>query len=269
MKKFTYLSWGLGTQSTYLGILAVQGEIEKPDAIVHSDTGWERRHSLEIKPFYTKYFEDAGIPVIVTQAGNIRELGAAEHIHIPFYTSDGGPLRRQCTNHFKIVPQKRAMRKLAGFDATKPPHPKAGQIIQQIGFSYDEYTRMKDSRIAYLKKEYPLIDMKITRNDCISGIKEAGLPLPEKSSCVGCPYRKASGWLDMKINSPDEFADAVAFDKENRHNPLAERGGSTADELYLWRGLIPLDEVDFEAHAKREKKNKQLPLMICNNGCWT
>jgi len=268
-KHHTFLSWGLGTQSTYLGILSAMGNLPKVDAIVHADTQWERDASYRIKEFYTPWFVDRGIPVLEDTAGNIREMGAKEHIHIPFFTSDGGPLQRQCTRHFKIDVNKRTMRLFAGFDPRKAPHPKPGQIIVWLGYSYDEYHRMKQSQVKFIKREYPLIKNRITRNDCIEGIKKLGLPVPVKSACIACPYRSATEYLEMKNDAPHEFRDAVAFDRENRNNPLAKRGGSTADELYVWRKVIPLEEVDLEAEAKKERKGKQLPLMVCVDGCWT
>jgi len=268
-KTYRFLSWGLGTQSTYLGVLSALGKLPKVDAIIHADTQWEREASYKIKEFYTPWFEKKGIPVLEDTAGNIRELGAAEHIHIPFWTSDGGPLQRQCTAKFKINVFKRQARSFAGFDSRKPPHPKPGQFEVWLGYSYDEPERMKPSQVKFMKRKYPLIENKITRNDCKEGLAELGLPVPVKSACIGCPYRSASEWLDLKENSPNEWQDAVAFDRENRNNPLAARTGSTTDHLFVWKKGIPLDEVDLVEEAKKERDGKQLHLFVCVDGCFT
>jgi hypothetical protein len=103
----------------------------------------------------------------------------------------------------------------------------------------------------------------LTRNDCADWLDAHGLPAPPKSGCIGCPYTSASDWLKVRDEEPESWREAVAFDEQNRHNPLAERAGSTADEIYVWRGVEPLAEVDLEAAARRERKAKQLPLMTC------
>lgn len=271
-KKYRFGSWGLGVQSTFLFVASALGlyGLPKLDAIFTADTQWEREESYKIYDFYKGWYEDRDIPVVRVTAGNIRELGATEHIHIPFFTETGAPLQRQCTSEFKIKPVRRAMRKFMGYHQSKAPHPAPGQIEQWMGISWDEWDRMSTSDVKYINHRYPLIENHINRWDCEAALEALGLPVPIKSACVGCPYRDAANWLEMKTNSPDEFADAVAFDYENRHNPLAERGNSTADQLYVWRGLIPLDQVDWEAEVEKMKVGKQTALFVCTGEvCWT
>lgn len=269
IKKFRFLSWGLGVQSTWLLVMAGLGEIEPIDAAIVADTQWERKKTGEIFQFYREWAEEHNIHVEVVTAGSVRLLGAAEHLHIPFYTDTGAPLTRQCTNHFKLIPLKRGMRRLAGFHETKIPHPKSGQFEVLIGISWDEWNRMNESRIKFMTNRYPLVEKHINRWDCETGFRKLGLPVPIKSACIGCPFRQAIEWLNMQRNDPDDFRDAVEFDKENRNNPLADRG-STSDKLYVWKGLIPLSDVDFEAESKKQKRSKQTPMFVCTgNICWT
>lgn len=121
---------------------------------------------------------------------------------------------------------------------------------------------MKDSTVQYIVNKHPLIDLKINRWDCESGYRRLGYPIPVKSSCVGCPYRDAAGWLLMQHQDPAEFEEAVSFDRFNRNNPLAQQGKSIADNLFVWYGLKPLDQVDFESISKTESIN-QLSLFDC------
>ncbi len=250
--------------------MAALGDLEPLDVVITSDTGWERRETYAIRDFYADWLRERGIRVEVVSAGNIRQLGAEEHIHIPFFTADGGPLQRQCTRWFKIVPVKRRLRELAGYHATKAPHPPTGAIEQWLGISWDEFTRMKPSRVKFMVHRFPLLERRMTRNACIEYLEGHGLPVPPKSACVGCPYRAATEWLDMRNNAPEEWAEVVAFDEQNRHNPLAERGGSTADELYVYRHAVALADADLEVDAERERRGKQPPLLVCESGyCWT
>jgi len=260
------LSWGCGVQSTTLAVMGALGDLEPLDAVITADTGWDRKATYEARDFYAVWLRDRGVRVEIVSAGNIRELGAVEHIHIPFFTSDGGPLQRQCTRNFKIVPVKRKLRELAGYNATQPPHPPAGEIELWLGISWDEWTRVKKSRLRFIAHRWPLIERKMTRDACIEYLESHGLPVPVKSSCIGCPYRRASEWIDMRDNAPDEWREVVVFDESNRHNPLAERGASTADELYVYSRSVPLATADLEADAERERRGKQVPLFICDEG---
>jgi hypothetical protein len=156
------------------------------------------------------------------------------------------------------------VRELAGCHATKAPHPRAGAIELWIGISLDEYRRMSPSRVRFIRHRWPLVELRMTRWDCIAFLEEQRLPVPIKSACIGCPYRQASEWLDMREQFPDEFAQAVTFDERNRCNPLAGCG-STADQLYLWKGPDgpePLAGADLEAAAARERRWRQLPLFV-------
>lgn len=266
---FKSLSWGCGTQSTALAAMSALGDMPKLDAIITADTGWERKKTYEIRDFYKGWLEERGIPVYIVSSGNVRNDGAKEHIHIPFWTETGGPLRRQCTKDFKIDPIKRLLRTLLGYPLGKPPHPPAGSVEQWLGISLDEYQRMNSSRVQYIIHRYPLVEERITRQDCINYLDSKGLPIPIKSACIGCPYRQASEWLSMKKEAPEEWQEAVEFDEKNRHNPLATKtGGSTADRLYIYKNGkgIPLQMANLEADAERERKSKQLPLILCESG---
>jgi len=260
------LSWGCGVQSTTLAVMSALGDLESLDVVITADTGWERAATYEAREFYTAWLQERGVRVEVVSAGNIRELGAEEHIHMPFFTSDGGPLQRQCTMEFKIVPVKRRLRELAGYHATKTPHPPAGEIELWLGISWDEYQRMKHSRVKFIAHRWPLIEGKMTRNACIDYLEAHSLPVPVKSACIGCPYRQASEWIDMRDNAPDDWQEVLGFDESNRHNPLASRGASTADALYVYSKAVPLATADLESDAKRERRGKQVPLFICDEG---
>jgi hypothetical protein len=242
--------------------MAALGEIEPLDAVITADTIWEQTRTYEARDFYTDWLTSRGLRVEIVSAGNIRRLGAEEHIHIPFWTSDGGPLYRQCTEYFKIWPVRRRIRELLGYHPSKPPHPSLGSAESWLGFTLDEYTRMTKSRVKFIIHRWPLIERGMTRQDCVDYLVERNLPVPPKSACVCCPYRSASKWIEIRRNAPDDWRAAVEFDEAIRHNPLAVRAGSTVDQLYIWREGVPLAEADLERAARREKPGKQLPLWI-------
>lgn len=264
------LSWGCGVQSTLLGELSARGEIDKLDLILTADPGWERKATYDIRDWYATRWRKLGLEVVVLPTGDIRRDGAEEHVHIPFWTEGGGPLRRQCTRHYKIAPMKRYLRERLGYDPSKPPAPPARSIEQWIGITVDEWTRAKRSRVAYITHRWPLLEMKLARWDCRQWFEDHDLPIPPKSACVCCPYRRPSEWLEMREQDPDEWRAAVEFDESNRANPLAARGAaSTADELYIYRyDQIPLADAPLESDAERERRiyGVQLPMFGCESG---
>ncbi|NIV33116.1 MAG: hypothetical protein GWN58_27805 [Anaerolineae bacterium] len=269
---FRVLSWGCGLQSTLLGELSARGELPHLDLIITADTGWERPATYEARDFYTARWREMGMQVEIISVGNIQEIGMQEHIHIPMWTSDGGPLRRQCTRFFKIRPVKRRIRELLGYDRSKPPHPPPGSVELWMGITLDEWTRAKPSQVAFITHRWPLLELRMSRTACLDKFDELGLPAPPKSACVCCPYRRASEWIDIRETEPEEWAKALEFDEHNRNNPLAERDshghGSTADALYLWRECVPLVEADLEFEAAKEKRVNavQMPLFACESG---
>lgn len=264
-EKTRILSWGCGVQSTTLAVMSALGDADPLDAVITADTHWERAATYQARSFYAGWLRDRGVRVEIVSGGDVRKEGAEQHIHVPFWTSDGGPLRRQCTRHFKIMPIRRRIRELIGYHPTTPPHPPVDSVELWLGISLDEFTRMKPSRVQFIRHRWPLIERRMTLNDCVEYLEGHDLPVPVKSACIGCPYRSASEWLEIKRGSPAEWEQATAFDEAHRNNPLARRGGSTADQLYIYK-YGPLAGANLEADATRERQGKQLPLMLCEDG---
>jgi len=248
-RKYRFISWGCGLQSTTLAVMAALGDLPPVDAVIHADLGFERRETEVIRDFYVDWLQRKGVKVAILHVGDISQLGAENHIHIPFWTETGGPLKRQCTVNFKIKPIRRFAREFAGFPASKPPQPKAGQFTMLLGITLDEWERMADSRVEYIVNSYPFVDMGWRRADCEDYLRAKGLPVPVKSACVICPYRSPAEWLEIRKREPDRWRRAVEFDNRNRNNPLAVRGKSTADQLFVYKKLLPLESADLEADA--------------------
>lgn len=236
------ISLGAGVQSSALLLMADAGEFgeaEKPDAAIFADTGWEPRGVYE---HLERLEEVIGIPIYRVSAGNLRE-DALEPGHafasMPLYIKDSGgskhQLRRQCTREYKLAPIHRKLRKLLGAGRPKP-----GSVELWLGISLDEATRMKPSRLKYITHRYPLIECAMTRNACLRYLASQGFEDVPKSACIGCPYMDNARWFDMRENRPEEWADAVDFDKQIRN--LRDRHGTA----YLHRQAIPLEEIRSE-----------------------
>jgi 3'-phosphoadenosine 5'-phosphosulfate sulfotransferase (PAPS reductase)/FAD synthetase len=257
-----FISWGKGLQSTALCVLSALGEIRKVDAIVTAETGWEHPHTYEMEKFYTKWLEDAGIPVYKVQAGNVQEDIYEDHSALPLWTSEtGAPLRRQCTAFYKIHPIRKKIRELCGLRADNKGRTLKNTAIIYLGISVDEAERMRTSDRAWIKNDYPLIDLRWSREDCKLFLEREGLPIPLKSSCVICPYKGADFWLRTLKIYPEEFQKAVKFDKAIRTPPkrMIERGYDF--QCYIWKGRKPLDEEDFQSIVDKKDESD-----ICDSG---
>jgi hypothetical protein len=152
-----------------------------------------------------------------------------------------GLLRRQCTSEYKLAPIFAKCRELIGLSKGQRA-PKVPVITQWIGISTDEAHRMKPSQEKWIDKRHPLIEVGMSRNDCLRWMERNGYPKPAKSACTFCPYHDDSLWRDMKMNDPESFADAVEIDELIRNGV---RG--TTQKLFVHRSLKPLAEVDFRS----------------------
>jgi len=251
--------------------MSALGDLEPLELIIHTDPQWERYETRVIRSWYQTWLQDHGIETHILPTGNIRTQGAFNHIHMPFWTVDAAGnrrahLRRQCSREYKIRPTRRFLRARAGYHPSKAPNPPAALYEQWIGISLDEANRRKASRVQYITARWPLVELRMTRHDCIRYLENHDLPVPIKSACIGCPFRPASEWLQMRETSPDEWHEACEFDNAIRHNPLAARvgneGSSTADRLFVYRHAVPLAEADLATDATRERPGRQLPLLV-------
>jgi hypothetical protein len=160
-------------------------------------------------------------------------MSDTSNIPIPAFWGTA-PVRRNCTSRWKIKVIERWMKQHAG--ATKQERKPLG-----VGISTDESHRMRTDdpeREPYIIKEYPLIDLMMTRHMCQDVITKAGLPLAPKSACWFCPYRPKSEWVQFRRDKSDLFDKAVEV--EVRVNEKRAAMGKTP--LYLTSYGMPLDK---------------------------
>lgn len=232
-------------------LMALSGEFETmPDAAIFADTQWESRATyahLELLEAYAQKFD---FPIYRVTNGHILEN--KQFARMPLYVKNPqgkkAMLRRQCTREMKIVPLHRKMREIAGLKPRQRAKEKLVEIW--IGISLDEAARMRDSREAWATHFYPLIERRMSRQDCLLWLDRNNFPRPPKSACLGCPFHDDKFWRDLKSNSPEEFAEVCAVDRKIR------RGGKgVVCEAFLHRSLVPLEEVDFSTAEERGQGN--------------
>lgn len=139
-------------------------------------------------------------------------------INIPVRMANGAPGRRNCTTEFKIKPIARWIKRNA-------PGCTLGK-----GISTDEPHRATPTRESdgYISA-YPLIELGISRQDCLRLVAEAGLPQPPKSSCWFCPYKTTDQWVTLRQERPALF-DAAAILEQHLN---AKRSALGKDRIYI------------------------------------
>ncbi len=270
-KKFdyTFIALGAGVQSTALLAMSILGikDCPRADGAIFADTGdepvwvyshleilkaWAKQHNfsiycvdngwiygdlLELKEGKRKRV--ASIPVWTKHEHKYCSCSECSADGLPSTGIRYGKLWRQCTKEYKIDPINRKIRELIGM---KPKEVVKKKVGLMFGISLDEIIRAKDSKLSWITNLYPLLDARLRREDCIKLIKDADLPVPNKSACVFCPYHSDRYWRNLKNNHPQEFKQAVRMDGLVRDMSKA----GVKSEAYLHRSCKPLDQIDFE-----------------------
>ncbi|WIG60452.1 MAG: hypothetical protein OJF49_003200 [Ktedonobacterales bacterium] len=211
-------SFGGGVQSTAALVLAARGDLDC-DAFLFANVGDDSEH-----PATLRYVREVAMPYAAAHSIELHELhrqrkdGSIETLYgrltrpgsksigIPVrLAGSGAPAQRNCTADFKI-------RVIASW-CYRHGARKMKPATTMLGISMDEFQRMRtDSGISYTRLAYPLIDRRMSRQDCINVIASAGLPVPPKSSCWFCPYHRLSVWQRMRDEEPDLFRKACELE---------------------------------------------------------
>lgn len=208
-----------------------------------------------------------------------------------------GRLKRQCTDYYKIKPGNLAIRwhmvrtglipprrgtslwtggwpvetelceggrRVAWEDYPKllPPFPRTMSIECWFGYTTDERLRAARKGLPpWQVARYPLLDLGMSRDDCVKWYTSHGRRVPLKSACIQCPYRSDEAWLWMKQEMPQDFETACRNDEALRHPDMKKRGHAYArikGDMYLHASAVPLREIDFEALVAQKRKRSSM-----------
>ena len=257
------LSFGAGVQSTTLLLMSCQGILPKLDYAIFADTQWEPAEVYTHLDWCEKYAADHGIKVARVTTGNLRDDYTPTHrndggrfMAIPLYViqenGKKGMVRRQCTMRYKIEPIERYMRREIMGLKPRQRAPKEVVMQQWMGISWDEIQRAKASSDKWKEHIFPFCNLPgdyfpspVKRHQCIEWL-EANYPdihVP-RSACIGCPYHTNEEWRRIK-ESPEEWADAVEFDRSIRH------GTNMDGEAFIHRSCKPLEDVDLRSDVEK------------------
>jgi hypothetical protein len=205
------ISYGGGVQSTALVVLAATGRLGHVDAALYCNVGDDSEHpatNVYVRDVATPWAAERGFTVhtldrvkrdgtVETLWGRLMKEGSRS-LPIPIRMSNGAPGNRSCTTDFKVKVVQKWL-KANGASAANP-------ATTLIGISTDEVSRVgRGKNETYETREYPLIGLGLDRSACAQVIRDAGLPVPPKSSCFFCPFHKPSTWAEMRRDEPELF----------------------------------------------------------------
>jgi hypothetical protein len=217
-KRPRVFAYGGGVQSNAALVLSASGilpythflfanvghDSESPKTLEYINTvarPYAEKHGL----FIIELNQEAGITL--KRKTVLREALESSYATFIPASVDGAPSKQFCTQKYKIKVIESFMHKW--LKATKKNPKPIG-----IGISLDEWQRAKrsDKYESVQVPEYPFLELRYLRDDCLRVIEEAGLPIPPKSSCWFCPYRPKTDWVDLYKENRDLFNKAVELE---------------------------------------------------------
>lgn len=268
------ISYGGGVQSTALIVLAAEGKLDAlmggpVNTAVFANTGddsehpetlryvrgiitpWAAERGIEVHEAVRRYADGRPYPTLLEHITDPAMKGLA----IPVRMKSGAPARRICTYEWKAAAVQKWWATERGASPEDP-------VTIAIGFSTDEWQRMTNrTQIGNELVVYPLIDLRLSRGDCEQLIADAGLPVPPKSSCWFCPWRRLAGWRDMKRDEPELFERSVQLERVMSDKAVSNGYGP----VLLTDSGLPLDRAVGDGVQGSLFEGPE----SCGDSCWT
>jgi hypothetical protein len=254
--------------------MVLRGDIEKPRrfVVMTADPGMEGPSSHRVARSYRARCAEAGIDVITAPGPNLYNdlvslpsTGRTRIDNPPFWTKglDGkrGKLRQGCTEHYKIDPMKREIRRwMAQRHGISAGMLRAGLVESWIGFASDEWHRCSESETAYITFRFPLIERKMDKAACVGYFLKHDLPIPRRSVCLACFANGLDYYADLYANDRDSWERAVEVDNAvEKWKAL----GITEQEVFVSASLTRLRDLPAINFGK---EREDMTEHHCNSG---
>ena len=230
---YTVFSCGGGVDSTALAVLMCQGQIEKPDLAVMVDTGFEKTVTMRYVTEWIKpKLAEAGVNLEIIKTKDYfpeqKILDENGFCNCPMFrmnteTGKGNRLSTCCNEGWKV----KVIRKWLNDQGVK-------RYDSIIGIAADEAYRQRKPSRAFYRNCYPLVELGLTRDDCIDLILRAGWPEPIHSSCIMCGLQSDGEFWHMRYNAQEDFKRACEIEKEIQ---------KTQPDIYIHHSCKPLSTV--------------------------
>ncbi len=225
---------GGGVQSAAIAALIVQGKL-RPDLAVIVDT--EREQSTT-----WAYMDRVITPALATVGVTLNRARKSEYEHrdlyggkdgdtllIPAFTTQSGEVGKMsnfCSSYWK----REIVKRWGNAQGVKA-------VDTWLGFSLDEHKRATIRPEGKWRSRYPLIELAMTRDNCVKLVASMGWPPAPRSSCYMCPNHTQAEWRDIRDNKPEDWQQAIHFERDMRKRDA---------HAFLHPDAVPLDEVDLD-----------------------
>ena len=243
------LSFGGGVNTFALMILLIRQQAPL-DEVLFADTGGEVPETYRGLVVAREYLSEHDIPLVEV---SVRHQGR-DLYETAFHRRVIPSVKwRWSTRDFKVNPIHARYR---SFNR---------HVCQYIGIAYDEIHRMKDSRVDFVTNIYPLVDQKVTRQQCVEIIESEGLPVPPKSGCFFCPFNSTERWRWLLQEHPELFDRAIVLEENSKHFPRQR----LTDQIYRARAVVTLRELKMKLAADAATNEAVELEQACGGECMT
>lgn len=316
MKEINVLSWGGGTQSTALMLMKLDNG-DPIDYIIFADTGDESAMTYAQVYKVQKYVEEHyNKEIIITKkseymkndqeiidmvkrgetdgrryrSSNYSDLyqnqvlfykGILDRADIvPHWVLNpkgeiGKLMGRQCTVVYKItqiIKEVRSRENIKRFNKNKH------KINMHIGFTVDEISRVKPSPESYIENKFNLVEMGLSKQDCIDYVEKKLGFRPTSSVCNMCYANNFDRVYNLYKNDHEAWGKLLKLDDAMGNKPKNHR---VKGDVYMFHWQIKmlkrLKDIDMDEEYKRRHQFTQLSIfdvmedeekMACMGGCF-
>ena len=201
-----YVSYGGGVDSTAMVLLILENQDKYPlDEIIFVNHAGDYPETYEFVELFNRWlwkhygFEITEIRPHVEGTTSILEYAIKRQI---------APLRvkRWCSDKFKHRPFYKYVKRPA---------------VVYLGFEKGEEHRAEralKNAPRLVRYKFPLIENDITRDEAKRIIREHGLPIPQKSGCYFCPFKRKKEMLTLALKYPLLWKHVKLLDNINKYD---------------------------------------------------
>jgi hypothetical protein len=239
------VAYGLGLNSTAMLVEMHRRGEPAPDLILFADTGSERPETYAYLPIMQAWLASIGWPAIQTVKNASPIAGDASlgdeclrKSVLPSLAYGG----HSCSIKWKIVPQDKKCREVFGWNSKTKTWNHGATIRKLIGYDAGPADARRVKHAAGrgepgYEYRYPLVEWNLDRAGCERVIREAGLPVPRKSSCWFCPAMKLREIEELAQTQPALHARALEI--EDRAHARGLRTVKGLGRSFSWRNPPP------------------------------
>ena len=209
------VNFGGGVNSTAV-LCGLQERSVRPDLILFADTGDEKPNTYEHLWKMQRWLEGVRFPPIVVLRRKIRrgllKGSGVNTLEQECYANKTLPSRAfgfaGCSTKWKKQVIDGALKR-----AYRAHMAAGGRVRRALGIDWGELGRARFQPDGAFDWEYPLIDWRWSRAECVAAIERVGMSSPGKSACFYCPSTKKNEVIDLMLRHPDLYARAVAMER--------------------------------------------------------